>query len=101
MTDLVEFIRARLDETERLTQSSKDVALKRTHYRAPMIESLDRELRDVEAKREILRRCGFILRHATGPVAQAEARAVEPVVRLLASVYNDHPDYRDEWRPTP
>lgn len=129
--DLVAFLRARLDETERLTQSSKDVALKRTHYRASMIASADRELRDVEAKRQIVAAylppggdphpglpCtddieddpdgefyadqhpaerGACVRHL-----EASKRLLHDdyVLRLLASVYNDHPDYRDEWRPT-
>ena len=41
-----------------------------------------RVLREVKAKREILK-------HYDPPAA--------PFIRAMAAVYSDHPDYRDEW----
>jgi hypothetical protein len=52
-----------------------------------------RVLRDVEAKRRIMT-------FADRRPELGEGRYVgEGVIRLLASVYADHPDYREEWRP--
>ena len=55
-SDLIAFLNARLDEAEATA------------------------LREVAAKREIIRVCGRVY-----------------VLRFLAAVYSDHPDYRQEW----
>jgi hypothetical protein len=63
-----------------------------------------RVLAECEAKREIVRRA----RRERGRYEQTGGNlgnpieavvAYETVVRALAAVYSDHPDYRDEWRP--
>lgn len=72
-----------------------------------------RVLREVEAKRELVRlavqaRTNADLpdpEHATGPYVPAVfvsgcASAWEHTLRLLAVPYADHPDYRPEWAPT-
>lgn len=128
--ELVAFLRARLDETEWSAKAAKDAAAKRTHYRASMLASIARELRDVEAKRRIVAAylppgsdphpglpCtddleddpdgelyAAALPWPDGPCVrhlEASKRLLhhDYVLRLLASVYSDHPDYRNEWRP--
>lgn len=52
--DLVQFLRTRLDEDEWAAQAVKDSAAKRTHYRKSMLDSVERDLRDVEGKRAII-----------------------------------------------
>ena len=54
-----------------------------------------RVLSEGEAKRRIVESAEFFMWQSEhGPDAMAE-RALE----ALASVYADHPDYRDEWKP--
>lgn len=81
MSDLVAFIRARVDEDEtRWTGGERGG----THW--PWLEQ--RMLREVEAKRRILNA------YATLPVSQASA----PVALLaLAAVYSDHPEFESAW----
>ena len=60
-----------------------------------------RVLREVEAKRAILRwhpseRMRYI---DASRCPQCELTWPCPTVRLIAAVYSDHPDYRDEWKP--
>jgi hypothetical protein len=74
--DLVEFLRARLDEDE--------VAA--------------RVLREVEAKRRILEL------HRPDDPDRPECVTCGPrwpcrTVEALTSAYADHPDYHEEWRP--
>lgn len=111
MTDLIAFLRARLDEDERAAQRAGascwhecDDGDLEFHDRFDP----DRVLREVEAKRRLLvehpiltawrvcTRCsdyaepGEIFREVSGPCA---------TVRLLALPYADHDDYREEWKP--
>jgi hypothetical protein len=65
-----------------------------------------RILADIDAKRQIIDKCEPPLVDVTGPedtdrqFIPGEGPAWgEPVLRLLALTYADHPDYRDEWRP--
>jgi hypothetical protein len=57
-----------------------------------------RMLREVEAKRAIVE-------SAAMPVAATQEARLgweaqgDTILRALATVYSDHPDYRDEWRP--
>jgi hypothetical protein len=66
-----------------------------------------RVLAECDTKRRIMRRQqqtwvssrepdGFV---TPDDVPALLARADTPALRDLASVYADHPDYRDEWRP--
>lgn len=94
MNDIVEFLKARLDEDEARAQHALNGDLdhlptvecrcgRRLHLGGDAV----RVLREVEAKREIL---AF---HEQRPVL-TEA----PMLLALAAVYADHPDYREEWR---
>lgn len=120
---LVEFLRARLAEDER-----KAMQVYRVDWNDPdgwaALHALVREhaqhhdparvLRDVEAKRRIVERhdrdpqwadspsmrdgckgCGY-----EGPMESPRFDVDEcPELRDLASVYADHPDYKERWRP--
>jgi hypothetical protein len=56
-------------------------------------------LADVEAKREVLRLAERAHDyHET--FMNSFAAAMEDALRLFAQAYADHPDYREEWRPT-
>jgi hypothetical protein len=91
MADLVEFLRARLDEDER---DAID-----WHFDAGIArgwESLkDRVLAEVEAKRRIIERW----EHATrDPDDFEEQWGLEWAMRALAHPYADHPDLDPEWK---
>ena len=59
--------------------------------------NLARALAEVQSKRAIVRWAqSWPLRPAS---AGAGVDAGNTVMRLLAAVYADHPDYREEWRP--
>lgn len=73
MTELVEFLTARLREDERALLV--DISRPEPPYRG---------FRDIEIKREIIRRSELYGRD---------------LLLLLAAVYNDHPEYREEWKP--
>ena len=98
--DLVAFLRARLDEDETAATagvqwfSTDDLApnggfsraaqaAKRGDIRSVGAWHPARVFREVEAKRVIV----------DSHVATAA------MLRLLAAVYSDHPDYREEWKP--
>jgi hypothetical protein len=53
----------------------------------------ERALAEVEAKREILDRCGWATETGGG------SAFVLPVLRCLALTYAQHPDFREEWKP--
>lgn len=57
-----------------------------------------RILREVEAKREIVRQADLYLCDS-GPGCGYRTKHGHSVLRLLALPYDDHPDYREEWRP--
>lgn len=60
-----------------------------------------RVLREVAAKRELLDRYATSERSAAGTLANDSdvyyAEALEEAVRILAEVYSDHMDFREEW----
>lgn len=117
MSDLIAFLRARLDEDEQAARrgaewldetqtepNSLDRAAQRA--KAAGVRNVGgylpaRVLRDVEAKRRILdwHSGGH---ECSGPesnclwITDDEACAT---VRALAEPYADHPDYQQEWRP--
>ena len=127
--DLVQFLRARLDEDAALAAEATQETTGRwtaretdwgggtvveddcgalilptghsaTQYPHIAHHSPARVLAEVEAKRRTLGRhhdfqgwcagCGNDLTYRTNDC---------PELRALASVYAEHPDYRDEWRP--
>jgi hypothetical protein len=104
--DLVEFLRARLDEDEHeapTVHEMSNCASHETSYDQCDCGWPARVLRDVEAKRAILaehqpisgrcRRCG--------PDAWNDFKERLlwpcPTFRAAAAVYSDHRDYRPEW----
>jgi hypothetical protein len=114
--DLIAFLRARLDEDERVALDGE------RYWHGIRVESATeaeenhvrrwdpaRVLAEVEAKRRIL---DDIVGEATGLDMSvdmdrrigARDEATEPylgdqLLRLLGLPYADHPDYREEWRP--
>ena len=105
---LVEFLTARLDEDEAAATRHLDDASGAGWGDYPA-----RVLREVAAKRAILAEhsptsypyddevgdesctgCGL-----GGDEEYRETINTCPTLRALASVYSDHPDYREEWRP--
>jgi hypothetical protein len=129
---LIEFIRARLDEVERVARAARqdadvwqaapspyghiravseddawtvgDVA---TPQQAKHIAHHDpaRVLRDVEAQRRIVRELWVGLEDYAVNIETIRGDDFgmrdfrEGLLRLLALPDDDHPDYRDEWRP--
>ena len=101
MSDLIAFLRARLDEAQ--AAAEVDSTVPEPSFKAgttwPFIAPSFR-LADIEAKRQIIDEAEGQVRLA----AQANTwdnwrdgwlRAL----RFLALPYADHPDYRQEWRP--
>ena len=83
--DLIAFLNARIDEDERYLKSNQ-------HHLWTQ-----RPLREVEAKRTILAEYERALEKAPGnlPLINTLIR----LMRVLAAVYSDHRDYRQEWKP--
>lgn len=107
--DLIEFLRARLDEdrlTVREANTSPEMVtgIPRSYAEAPVAIHIarfanpDRVLREIEAKREIVEDCENIIGGWNEESVKAFAM---DMLRNLAKVYNDHPDYRPEWTPAP
>jgi hypothetical protein len=93
--ELVEFLTARLDEDESYAKHDE------TPHSGP--GSTARVLREVEAKRAIVRWGADVLTgiadaKAKNPRAWTGGNVAGPILRDIASVYADHPDYRAEWR---
>ena len=120
MTDLVEFIRARLDEDERIArgeitrrevwQSKLDrmrrvgemVGVGLIDYDEPGAPGDPaRVLADVDAKRRIISRCERLLdaRAASSELDWAADVLAHDVLRDLAASYVSHPDYSPTWAP--
>jgi hypothetical protein len=107
MSDLVEFLRARLDEDEKAAQLAKRAIDQDWHLvPARMVYSPRVVLADIDAKRRIINlhskgyedNPGSIAPQGWCTVCDGEPLPC-PTLRLLALPYADHPDYRDEWRP--
>jgi hypothetical protein len=107
MSDLVEFLRARLDEDEEVAQATRKneqfvCGTGRwfaSHNNAITSMAPHRAVAEVEAKRRLLEQ--FRLRgDSVRAVVQPTVGGVwDDLLRLLALPYADHPDYREEWRP--
>jgi hypothetical protein len=119
MDDLLAFLRARLDEDERLAQRAEPVfdahswkldEVQHDYYDelAPHIarQSPARTLREVEAMRRIIE--SYVTAQAKADRLVGEDDTVEAgrawrsgalleVLRVLALPYADHEDYRKEW----
>ncbi|MFG2976285.1 DUF6221 family protein [Streptomyces sp. NPDC048331] len=91
MDDLVQFLRARLDEGRANVQSAIDTS-------EPNVG--DWELADLDSKRQIV---DYVARELEDHGADNPwwyDDKLLPILRLLALPYADHPGYRPEWRPT-
>jgi hypothetical protein len=120
--DLVEFLRARLDEDEHWAReaatgwppeyglrASEDpehyawMATDVTPSKASFIRRHDpaRVLHEVEAKRALLRRYEDCRKYGGVPGNEhLDPDAFEDYVLLpIAAVYSGHPDYQQEWKP--
>ena len=115
MSDLVEFLRARLDEDEAVAREAvkirervyqgrfeSDLTFEAwdDHPAGTVIVGPERVLREVEAKRALIL---AELSHVDDWEANYCYTCHDvpqrcPTLRTLAAVYADHPDYRDEWR---
>lgn len=116
MSDLIEFLRARLDEDERIASDALEhgsgtdhryhaapgggflggIALGSHHYR----HNPTRELSVVKADRAIVALYERQAAKASENAMQEDrAWTLEPVLCHLAAIWSDHPDYLAEWRP--
>ena len=72
-------------------------------YQAPFIARHDpaRVLREVQAKRAILARHAQARAwsYPPGDGDESVQAELEVAIRHLATIWSDHPDYRDEWKP--
>ena len=95
MSDLTAFLRARIGEDE----AWANAALLRRFAPIPQAmerpDTVERVLADVQAKRAIVEDRAHLDTLRPGAVRAHS----EWVCRVLAAVYADHPDYREEWRP--
>lgn len=101
--NIAEFLKARLGEDEEFADRQGEKYAAMGHliagpdcYLHSLLEfTIKRVLRDVEAKRRIL------AMHETGMTMPWLDNPMESVagvtLRILAAVYNDHPDYDQEW----
>lgn len=113
--DLVTWLRAQLDEDERLAQAADPKQVRAivaanmgSFYSVRHIALHDpaRVLREVEAKRAVLDLYEAMLAGfeaaAEGTILAGAAKvrlgAYELAVQHLASAYSDHPGYREEWK---
>jgi hypothetical protein len=99
MTNLTEFLLARIEEDEKAERfvSQRHVGAGRIAETVEMVEPSARMLAECKVKRRIIE---VMLRHEEildDPHAPTYYE-VPPVLRLLALMYADHPDYRDEWK---
>ena len=105
MSELVEFLLARISEDEAVAVATRD-AHDPLDWSNPGVGFLllAGVLRECEAKRRI------VALHSEGDKGTCYTCSVNgtrvqdnliacPTLRDLAAVYADHPDYRDEWRP--
>lgn len=94
---IVEFLTARLDEDEAdLDNEPYDACYRDLRFGAA----------DIAAKRRILERWQYRWQEAGDATEQrmhsmfaSQATGLGNAVYLLAEVYSNHPDYREEWRP--
>lgn len=116
MTDLVAFLRARLDEDEAAIGGPDELDPDKGHrltddfqFGVLLIPKI-RVLREVEAKRRIVDEhanvndgdCGTCVIGLWGYPTHGGSRPESwpcPTLRLLALPYADHPAYRAEWAP--
>lgn len=99
--DIVEFLRARLDEDERDAIAIRDCVMfhgvdSDAEAEVIRLSSPDRVLREVEAHRRIVDLGWHHLGDEEYGWGMEEAK--RQVLRIMATAYADHPDYDPEWR---
>lgn len=111
MTDLEDFLQARIEEDRRRAQhaladwdSEDEIRVWRglvwEHFDYARHLSPERVLRDLDAKQRIVRLCAEENEGVEiGVGVSPEQWLAQNVLRLLALPYANHPDYREEWRP--
>lgn len=123
MSDLVEFLLARIAEDEESAISEQADAMVGFYWKSypqkayeelqsRVLASSSRILTECEAKRAIVELHGPVEEQGVtvcsecGPDEDVPFRVEAygrgwpcPTMRALARVYADHPDYREEWRP--
>jgi hypothetical protein len=93
MTDLVDFVRARLDDEENRAVTTHDTSCGMIRYDGTCDCGMpSRALANVDAKRRIIDACR---RHESPDTFDL----IDDTLRLLALPYASHPDYQEEWRP--
>lgn len=122
--DIVAFVKARLDEDERIANAAADaflhgdrIGIERDKLHPSVCMHVyswttARVLREVEAKRTMLAVAAVMVMDLPLPAGTpAKAARLEAIahdterrqgstfLQLLALPYADHPDYRKEWRP--
>ena len=107
MDELIEFLRARLDEDERAAKAwlpfGNPDAAARAHVAR---HDPARVLAEVEAKRKVIHMYEETLafiemmksRGKDAPAHEAAAESYLNVIRVHAAVYADHPDYKGGWQ---
>ena len=105
MSDLAEFLLARIAEDERIAAAWKDDTETWSNpYESGVAIAfqdrfgLSRVLADCEAKRRIVEADPRYGNPWNGCGDDCEVKAHEWVLRALAAPYADHPDYRQEWQ---
>lgn len=111
---IVEFLTARLDEDEARFEQEVEAETERYRHdgmpdattqetrdywlRVPVETEWPRYLAEIAAKRAIVARCGREVRQQELNRRRHDFDTSERhALRALASVYSDHPDYREEW----
>lgn len=121
MTNIVDFLHARLDEDEQAARDASGVVggadwvVRNVPYEGiaffsdhdgvvghrnattmhAELHSPSRVLREVDAKRRIIELAGAI--SCSG--AEFAEQDYQTLTRSLAAVYSDHPDYQADWAP--
>ena len=116
MDELVDFIRARLDEDQQAAEEAqKKTTTTRRRVGGEWVEDTvqppewrrsvwppARVLREIDAKRRVVDLMEGMLAAARGDSEvdhYGGLGAAEDTLELLALPYADRPDYREEWRP--
>jgi hypothetical protein len=114
--DLVQWLRDQLDEDERVARAcsgdgqwaERDIAIYGPDLGAEVLAHMARHdparvLREIEAKRQILKEWQMLTAARSSDPSDDTARvgllAIEVVLQSLAPVYRDRPGYRSEWAP--
>lgn len=108
MDDLIAFFTARLDEEEAMLDASDaaDSLHRWLDGDQTTIDLVDRFAdserlhRDIAAKREVLRMHGVGRSMPSVPTPALSRLVLERVIQVMATAWNDHPDYQARWAIT-